>query len=86
MTGMHDELLDYLTKNDIQSRDQVHQQVQHQKHQALHNGQEGRGKDIKGVGLAILVHDSIPFQKVDSPATLTANKLIEELTISITNH
>ena len=45
-----------------------------------------RGKDIKGVGLAILVHDSIPFQKVDSPATLTANKLIEELTISITNH
>ena len=90
MTGKHEELMDYLTKNDIHVA-----AIQETKFTSKSNikstkpytmVRKDRGKDIKGGGLAILVHESIPFQQVDSPATLTADKHIEELTISITNH
>ena len=41
-----------------------------------------REKD-KGGGLAFLVHNLVPFQKVSSPANLKNDQHIEELTISI---
>ena len=45
-----------------------------------------RGRDIKGGGVAFLVHESVPFQLVDSPATLVADPHIEELTIKINSN
>ena len=45
-----------------------------------------RGRDIKGGGLAFLIHESVPYQKVSSPPTLAGDKHLEELTIEITNN
>ena len=45
-----------------------------------------RGRDIKGGGLAFLIHESVPYQKVSSPPTLAGDKHLEELTIEIINN
>ena len=45
-----------------------------------------RGNDIKGGGLAFLIHESIPYQKVSTPPSLTGDKHLEELTIQVDNN
>ena len=42
-----------------------------------------RGEEIKGGGLAFLVHETVLFEKVTSPLSLSSDPHLEELTILI---
>ena len=44
-----------------------------------------RGKDIKGGGLAFLIHQTIPFQTIQTPSSPKDDPHLEELTIQINN-
>ena len=44
---------------------------------------QDRGRDIKGGGLAFLIHESVPYQKVPSPPSLAGDSHLEVLTIQI---
>ena len=87
MTGKQEELLHYLEKHDVHIA--VIQETKFttkSKIKATPNYtlvRKDRGNDIKGGGVAFLVHNSIRFQKVESPNSLKDDLHLEELTIKI---